>query len=58
MKVLANLGRAGEKTLKALIIATEDLVDNMGNFIEEGAEEYDRRHGNGSDDDAVQPWER
>ena len=42
---LMKLGKVGEKGLKALIVVSEDIANNVGNFIDEKSKEYDKRHG-------------
>lgn len=43
-KGLRSTGKAGEKLLKALIIATEDAARKTGSWIDKKAKEYDDRN--------------
>lgn len=42
-KGLQSTGKAGEKLLKAIIVATEDAAKATGSWIDKKAEEYDNR---------------
>jgi hypothetical protein len=43
-KGFLRAGKAGEKALKALIIATEDFAKTAGDWIDTKAKEYDERN--------------
>lgn len=42
--VFWKMGKAGQKGLKALVVLAEDAARAAGEYINEKAEEYDRRH--------------
>ena len=42
----SKTGNFGEKLLQTLIVTTEDVFSAIGNWIENGSEEYKKRHEN------------